>query len=96
MPATCKLGCGVRVEDAHLRLVERFRVDFLVESFGDRGALKDAILPKEKPVFESEFGEREAHDEALPREEWPVQPARQALRIVSLRMSTSTRTYHHT
>jgi hypothetical protein len=89
MPATCQPGCGVRVEDAHLRLIECFRVNFLVKSFGDRGALKDAILPEEEPVFESEFGEREADDESLPREEWPVQPARQALRVVSLSMSTS-------
>jgi hypothetical protein len=96
MPATCKLGCGVGVEDAHLRLVERFRVDFLVEGFRDRGALEDAILPEEEPVFESEFRKREADDEALPREEWPVQPARQALRAVSLRVSTSATIYHHT
>jgi hypothetical protein len=34
--------------------------------------LQDAILPEEKPVFESELREREADDEALPREEWPV------------------------
>jgi hypothetical protein len=76
------------LEDAYLRLVERFRVNFFVESFGDRGALENAILPEEEPVFESEFRKREADDEALPREEWPVQPARQALRVVSLRVST--------
>jgi hypothetical protein len=76
------------LEDAYLRLVERFRVNFLVESFGNRGALENAILPEEEPVFESEFRKREADDEALPREEWPVQPARQALRVVSLRVST--------
>jgi hypothetical protein len=68
---------------AHLGLVECFGVDFLVESFGDRGALEDAVLAEEQPVFESEFSEREADDEALPWEEWPVEPARQALGCVS-------------
>jgi hypothetical protein len=34
--------------------------------------LQDAILPKEKPVFKSELREREADDEALPREQRPV------------------------
>jgi hypothetical protein len=57
---------------AHLGLVKCFRVDFLVESFGDRGALKNAVLPEEEPVFERELSEREADDEALPGEEWPV------------------------
>jgi len=46
--------------------------------------LQDAVLAEEKPVFESEFSEREADDEALPWEEWPVEPARQALGYVSL------------
>jgi hypothetical protein len=41
-------------------------------------------LAEEEPVFESEFSEREADDKALPWEEWPVQPARQALVVVSL------------
>jgi len=72
MPAACKLECGVCNCYAHLRLVERFRVDFLVKSFGDRSALENAVLPEEEPVFESEFSEREAHDKALPWEQWPV------------------------
>jgi hypothetical protein len=72
MPVACKLECGVCHCHAHLRLVERFRVNFLVKSFGDRGALEDAVLPEEEPVFESEFSEREADDEALPWEQWPV------------------------
>lgn len=72
MPIACELECGALDCCAHLRLVERFRIDFLVESSGDRGALENAILPKEEPVFESEFSEREADDETLPWEEWPV------------------------
>jgi hypothetical protein len=72
MPAICKLKCGVWDRYADLRLVECFCVDFLVKSFGDRGALQDAVLAKEKPVFESEFSEREADNEALPWEERPV------------------------
>jgi hypothetical protein len=63
---------GARDEYADLGLVECFRVDFLVESFGDRGALQDAVLPEEKPVFEGELREREADNEALPRKQWPV------------------------
>jgi hypothetical protein len=72
MPAACKLECGARNDCTDLRLVECFRVNFLVESFGDRGALQDAVLPEEKPVFERELRERKADDEALPREQWPV------------------------
>lgn len=64
----------------YLGLVECGRVDFLVESFGDCGTLENAILAEEEPVLEREFSEREAHDELLPWEEWPVQPAGQALR----------------
>jgi hypothetical protein len=29
-------------------------------------------LPEEEPVLERELSEREADDEALPGEEWPV------------------------
>jgi hypothetical protein len=63
----------------HLGLVESGTVDFLVEGLGDGGALQDAVLAEEKPVLKSEFGEREADDQLLPGEEWPVQPAGQAL-----------------
>jgi hypothetical protein len=72
MPAAVSLSVGARDAYADLGLVECFRVDFLVKSFGDRGALQDAVLPEEKPVFESELREREADNEALPRKQWPV------------------------
>jgi hypothetical protein len=71
-PIASKLECGALHRRAHLGLVKCFRVDFLVESFGDRGALKNAVLPEEEPVLERELSEREADDEALPGEEWPV------------------------
>lgn len=41
-------------------------------------------MTEEEPVFESEFSEREAYYEALPWKERPVEPARQALYIVSI------------
>jgi hypothetical protein len=34
--------------------------------------LQDAVLAEKQPVFESEFREREADDEALPWEKRPV------------------------
>jgi hypothetical protein len=64
---------------ANLRLVECFLFNFLVKCFRDGGFLEDTVLAVEKPVLEGEMGEGEAYDEALPWEEWPVEPAGQAL-----------------
>lgn len=63
----------------HLGFVESGTVNFLVEGLGDGGALQDAVLAEEKPVLEGKLSEREADDQLLPGEEWPVQPAGQAL-----------------
>lgn len=63
----------------YLRLVECFLVNFLVQRLGDDGALQNAVLAEQQPVFESEFSEREADNQLPPREERPVQPAGQAL-----------------
>jgi hypothetical protein len=71
------LHCGVLSTD--LRLVKCRLFDFFAEGFGDGGFLEDTVLAVEKPVLEGEFGEGEAYDEALPWEEWPVEPAAQAL-----------------
>jgi hypothetical protein len=64
---------------AYLGFVESGAVDFLVKGLGDGGALQDAVLAEEKPVLEGKFSERETDDQLLPWEEWPVQPAGQAL-----------------
>jgi hypothetical protein len=63
----------------YLRLVKCRLFNFFAEGFGDGGFLEDTVLAVEKPVLEGEFGEGEAYDEALPWEEWPVEPAGQAL-----------------
>jgi hypothetical protein len=80
MPVVCQHALSdERVKGVYLRLVERFLVDFLVEGLGDSSTLQDAVLSEEKPVFEGEFSERKGDNEALPWEERPVEPARQAL-----------------
>lgn len=63
----------------YLRLIECFLVDFLVQRLGDDGALQNAVLAEQQPVFQSEFSERETDYQLPPREERPVQPAGQAL-----------------
>jgi hypothetical protein len=70
----------------YLRLVECCLINFLVEGLGDSSALQDSVLSEKQPVFEGELSEREGNDEALPREERPVEPARQALEDISIRL----------
>jgi hypothetical protein len=69
--------------EMYLRFVERGLVNLLVKRFGDRFFLEHLVLAEQEPVFERELGEGEAEDELLPREERPVEPASQALCIVS-------------
>ena len=70
---------GLQSMCAYLGLVECVPLNLFVEGLGDSGSLEDTVLTEEKPVFESEFCEGEANDEALPWEERPVEPAGQAL-----------------
>jgi hypothetical protein len=74
---------GLQSMCAYLGLVECVPLNFFVEGLGDSGSLEDTVLTEEKPVFECEFCEGEANDEALPWEERPVEPAGQALDGVS-------------
>ena len=76
-PKRDEVACSYR--PSYLRLVECLLVDFLIQRLGDDGALQNAVLAEQQPVFQSEFSEREADDQLLPREERPVQPAGQAL-----------------
>ena len=67
-----------------MRLVKSISVDFLFQGLRDVVPLQNTVLTEEKPVLECEFSEREAKDQLLPREERPVEPAREALSSVSM------------
>lgn len=67
-----------------MRLVESIPIDFLFQGLRDAVPLQDTVLTEEKPVLKCELGERESKDQLLPREERPVEPAREALNTVSI------------
>jgi hypothetical protein len=62
-----------------LRLVEDFLRNLGRENLWRAGVLQDLVLAEREKRFEDILGEREAKDELLPWEEWPIEDARKAL-----------------
>lgn len=85
MPVSCELEAGVPGPQTYLRLIECGLINLLLERFGNCLLLEHLVLAEQKPVLEREFSEREAEDELLPWEERAVEPASQALHMISKR-----------
>lgn len=72
-----ELGLGATVG---LGLVEGFLVDLFGQNGGGLGSLKNTVLAKSQERFENILADGEAQDELLPREQWTIEVASEALK----------------